>query len=111
MNQDISETTLNTQPNMISMGFIFQMLPVATKEVYDNNKGADHCVFTQSLSVVDDYGNDKKILMFSYNFTRALYNKINWDHFPAQNMVKVGPEFHFNPRFAARIVKDRESAN
>jgi hypothetical protein len=111
MNRDISQTMINSKPDFLSMGFVVQMLPVATKEIYDDNKNVDRCKFSQSLSSVDDYGNDKKILMLTYEFTRALYKKINWDSFQAQAMMKVAPKFHLGPEFGANLMKERGDAN
>ena len=111
MNREISQTMINSKPNFLSMAFAFEMLPVATKEIYDENKNVDRCQFSQSLSSTDDYGNDKKILMLTYEFTRALFKKINWDNFQAQSMMKVAPKFHINSEFGAIVVREREDAN
>jgi hypothetical protein len=111
MNREISQTMMNSKPNFLSMAFGVEMLPVATKELYDNNKDADRCEFLLSLSSIDDYGNDKRILMLSYEFTSALFRKINWDNFQAQSMMKVAPKFRINPEFGANIVREREDAN
>jgi hypothetical protein len=111
MNREISQTMINSKPNFLSMAFAVEMLPVATKEIYDENKNVDRCEFSQSLSSTDDYGNEKKILMLTYEFTRALYRKINWDNFQAQGMMKVAPKFHLNPEFGGDLVKEREDAN
>jgi hypothetical protein len=111
MNNEISQTMINSKPSFLSMAFAFQLLPVATKEIYDENKDVDRCQFSQSLSSTDDYGNDKKILMLTYEFTRALFKKINWDNFQAQGMMKVAPKFRINPEFGAIVVKEREGAN
>jgi hypothetical protein len=111
MNREIAQTMINSKPDFLSMAFVFQMLPVATKEIYDENKNVDRCQFSQSLSSTDDYGNDKKILMLTYEFTRALFKKINWDNFRAQSMMKVAPKFHINSEFGAIVVREREDAN
>ncbi len=102
---------INSKPNMLSMAFVLEMLPVATKEIYDNNKDVDRCEFSQSLSSVDDYGNDKEILMLTYEFTRALYKKINWDNFQAQNMMKVAPKFHMSSEFGVGLMREQQDAN
>lgn len=79
------------------------MLPVATKPVYEENANADKCSFEQTVTILDDYGNNKTVRAFSYNFTRAIYRKINWDNFPAQNMIKVAPGFRINLEFQAIV--------
>jgi hypothetical protein len=107
LNPDLTQTTINLKPNSLSLAFALQSIPVATKEVYDNNKDADRCEFSQSMVIVDEYGNNKKLLMFSYHFTRAIYQKINWDNFLSQNMLKVAPKFHFSSEFQSVVVKER----
>jgi hypothetical protein len=69
LNNELTQTAINSKPNMISMAFVIETLPVATREVYDSNKNVDICEFSQSLLAVDDYGNDKKIPMLTYEFS------------------------------------------
>jgi hypothetical protein len=103
MNETLDRSKVTTEPNTLSLAFLFQMLPAATKTVYEENANADKCSFEQSITILDDYGNDKTILALSYNFTRAIYGKINWDNFPNQNMIKVAPGFRINPEFQAIV--------
>ena len=110
LNPDITQTKINSEPNMLSMAFALQMLPVATKEVYESNKEVDRCEFSQSLSSIDDYGNDKKITMLTYQFTRALYKKINWDNIQAQSMMKIAPKFHMSPEFGIILMKEKQGS-
>jgi hypothetical protein len=108
LNNELTQTAINSKPNMISMAFVIEMLPVATREVYDSNKNVDICEFSQSLLAVDDYGNDKKIPMLTYEFSRSLYKKVNWDKFQAQNLMKIAPKFHSAPEFAQVLLKEAE---
>lgn len=110
LNPDITQTRINSEPNMLSMAFALQMLPVATKEVYENNKEVDRCEFLQSLSSIDDYGNDKKITVLTYQFTRALYKRINWDNVQAQSMMKIAPKFHMSPEFGIILMKEKQGS-
>lgn len=103
MNDMLDSSKVNTEPNTLSMGFLFVMLPTATKDIYEENVDADKCSFSQTMTILDDYGNDKTILALSYTFTRAIYKKINWDNFPNQNMMKVAPGFRFSPEFQTMI--------
>ncbi|MBV9755857.1 MAG: hypothetical protein JO047_02270 [Alphaproteobacteria bacterium] len=97
LNPDITQTKINTEPTVLSMAFSLNMAPVAIKEVYDENPGVDRCSFRQNVAVVDDYGNDRDEWFFSFAFSRQLYKRINWDKFPPQNLMKIAPEFRFNP--------------
>lgn len=83
------------------------MIPAATKSLYDENAVADKCLFIQTITIIDDYGNDKTIPALSYNFTRDIYKKINWDNFPNQNMIKVAPGFRFDPEFQALVSREQ----
>jgi hypothetical protein len=109
LSKDLTQTIINMEPNIISMAFAIQMLPVATKEVYEINKNANNCDFIQSIILTDDYGNDKQMKMFSYHFTRAIYDKVNWDNFESQKMFKIAPKFAFSPEFMALVSKERAS--
>ena len=97
LNETLDSSTVFTKPNTLSLAFLFQMIPAATKALYDENAHADKCSFKQTMTILDDYGNDKTVLALSYTFTRAIYRKINWDNFPNQNMIKVAPGFRIDP--------------
>jgi hypothetical protein len=87
---------------------MFVMIPTATKDAYDDNANADKCTFHQTLTFIDDYGNDKTISAFSYNFTRSIYKKINWENLPNGNMAKIAPGFRFSPEFQAKFAEEHK---
>jgi hypothetical protein len=103
LNENLDNSAVFKEPNTLSMAFLFQMIPPATKSVYDENATANNCSFEQTITILDDYGNDKTVPALSYTFTRAIYSKINWDNFPNQNMVKVAPGFRFTPEFQSMV--------
>jgi hypothetical protein len=43
LNETLGSSTVFTAPNTLSMAFLFQMIPAATKDVYEENAGADKC--------------------------------------------------------------------
>ena len=106
LNSDITRTAVNLMPNTLSMAFAMQMVPAATKEIFERNNNVNRCEFFQKVTTIDDYGNDKSIMMFSYWFTREVYKKINWDNFPAQNMPKVAPKFQFSQEFMVMTIRE-----
>ncbi len=85
LNKDLTQTATNMLPNTITMVFTNEVLTVATKEIYDDNKNADRCDFVQSEIVTDDYGNNAKI------------------------MLKVAPNFRFTPNFEALIMREQRA--
>src|SRR6185437_3982660 len=45
----------------------------------------------------NDYGPAQKILLFSFDFDRARYDKIDWDHFDPANIPKAALNFRYSP--------------
>jgi hypothetical protein len=103
LNETLDSSTVFTEPNTLSLAFLFQMIPPATKDVYEENADADKCSFKQTMTVLDDFGNDMTVPALSYTFTRAIYRKINWDNFPNQNMIKVAPGFRIDPELQTMV--------
>jgi hypothetical protein len=107
LNDRLDQSRVYTQPTTLSMGLIFVIIPTVTKNIYEDNDGADKCSFSQTITILDDYGNDKTVPVLTYTFTRAIYQRINWDNFPNQNMIKVAPGFRFSPEFQAMVSDER----
>ena len=45
----------------------------------------------------NDYGPSQKIPLFSFDFSRALYNKVDWEHFDPATILKVAANFRYSP--------------
>ncbi|NLU09429.1 MAG: hypothetical protein GXW90_00515 [Tepidanaerobacter acetatoxydans] len=43
----------------------------------------------------DGYGNYNWVPLISFEFTREIYDKINWDNFVSQNLVKISQNVKF----------------
>lgn len=97
LNDELTQAKINSEPNTLSLAFIVQVMPVAVEQIYKEHKNADRCHFTQYLTIVDDYGNDKKLLAASFDFTRALFARINWTKFESAKLVRIAPNFRFAP--------------
>ena len=103
LNQEMSKGELMRAPTKTTFAMALQLAPVQIKTLYDTNSTADRCLFQHNIISQDDYGNTKKDTMFSYRFDRATYNKINWDKFKSQSLVKVAKDFTLNPEVMSRI--------
>lgn len=103
LNNELSTTTIRLKKNTVAMTFSFQIAVVATKEAFEANPTVDECAFDVNLSAPDEYGNDVEIPMFHYEFSRTTINKINWDKFEFQNLMKVANGFIFDPKFQMLI--------
>ncbi len=94
-------------PRSITFAFGIQMAPAIVQAVYDGNADVNSCAFNQFIDGVDDYGNTKRTMMFSFHFTRALFKKVNWDGFEAQNLPKIAPQFRFGSAFMQAVEEER----
>jgi hypothetical protein len=78
--------------NVLSLSIMF----VLTRQAYATNPTMDGCVFEGHFLVPDDYGHAQDRLAYSFEFDRALFNRIDWDRMEARNLVKVAKEFHLS---------------
>jgi hypothetical protein len=62
------------------------------------------------IQVQDVYGNDRTEVLFGFDFSRALYTKINWDKFAPENLPKIAPKFSFAIETMKQIETERDAA-
>lgn len=74
---------------MTSIPYITQVI----KNLYHSNNKNDQIHIISYLLTTDLYGNNIKLFCYSFNFNRQLYQKINWQNFQANNIVKIAPDF------------------
>lgn len=106
LNSEMTQSVVRSKPTKVSMAFAVQMASLEVKNFFDDEKSVDRCAFIQNLTFLDEYGNDKTIPMFSYDFDRSTYGKINWDKFQSTNIIKVAKGFKFSPEVAARTSEE-----
>jgi hypothetical protein len=78
------------------------------KQDYDKNPKIDRCRFDSHASVPDDFGNVVDHVLFSYDFDRALFKKINWDKRETRNLIKVAPHFKMSDWFMIQASKETD---
>lgn len=93
MNPDISQTEINESPTIYAGLVGLLMMPEIIVDIYKTNNNVDNLKFTSYLLVADNYGNNKKHQIYSFNFDRHLYEKINWNNFSSEKLVKIAPNF------------------
>lgn len=108
LNPDITQTEINTKPHLLESAFTMEMAPLVTQDLFEKNDKVMTCQFRQILSDVDDYGTDRKRLIFSYKFDRATNNRVNWDNFKAMNFPKIAPAFKYEAWFLQSINEETE---
>ena len=103
LNPDITQTAINSKPHMMESAFTMQMAPVVTHDLFEKNEKVMTCQFRQVLSDVDDYGTERKRLMFSYKFDRATDSRVKWDTLKTTGFLRIAPGFKFEPWFMQAV--------
>ena len=96
MNPDLTQTQLNAMPNTVATGFLLQDVGAMINPMY-RGTSAQETAWDAALTVPDDYGHLQRKTVFSFHFTRALNNRIDWNNFEIANLAKVAPHFWFSP--------------
>lgn len=95
INPELTQTGINLNKDLISTSVSIFFTCAIVPEIYKNTN-LDEVHFRAYLMSPDDYGNNKKHLIYSFNFNRKLNEKINWDNMTANSFMKVAPGFRFS---------------
>lgn len=105
VNTNISHNDINSHPvtlsGAIAMMYASSILPV----LYQNNS-VDDLHVTVYLHGADEYGKEIKMAMMSFDFDRKLNEKINWNSFQAQNILKVASNFKLEKWYEERLAAE-----
>lgn len=87
---------INTHKNSLAIvtGLVHSAMEL--DEAYQNTN-TDRSRVRVVMVLADDYGHRQKIPLFSFGFDRALYNKIDWEHFDPADIPKVAQNFRYSP--------------
>ena len=96
MNPDITQTQVNAEPGMIGEGFLMQAVAAVIHPLYQSTN-AQATSWDAGLNVADDYGHMRRHSVFTFDFSRALDQRINWENFGTANLLKVAPHFRLTP--------------
>lgn len=94
LNPDITQTQINTAPNMICSVYVLEAVVAIIHPLYESSQKLNKSHWSVALKLPDDYGNIQDQVMYTFDFNRALDKKINWDNFQTFNLYKVAPNFH-----------------
>lgn len=99
----VSPTLGNVAPHYLMNIFEAETAPYIVKGFFDRNPTIDQCTFVFQYVNPDDYGNNATYPMVSFDFTRALYQKVNWPRFNEDNLRKIAPNFKGDAHFGALL--------
>ena len=103
LNKEITQTMINSNPSKIAFAFAVQLAPTLTHSLFQSRDRVSRCSFRQRYKVVDDYGNDKELDMFTYSFDRETDKRVNWERLESANFYKIATRFVISPAFQKLI--------
>lgn len=68
----------------------------------------DHVRLVCDVAMPDMYGNAANHHAFTFDFSRALYRRINWPAFKPSNLMFVAPHFVWTKWAMAQLIQERE---
>lgn len=83
-----------------SLHFASLILPF----VYKNNS-AQNTHVNMYLDSPDDFGHLQKHLIMSFDFNRELFDKVDWNNFPPENLTKIAPNFKLDSWYEGKVGK------
>jgi hypothetical protein len=107
LNTDISKLYINEHPFILCLAQGIQEVTFLVMDTYQKNASVDAVHFEVSVEYADDYGNSTTKPMFSFDFNRELFNKINWNSFKIVNLIKIAPHFHYSIWIQQQIEKEK----
>lgn len=110
VNPDLTDGQLDHLPTVLASIFANKTSSLVTETVYKTHKEADKCFFEAVLEAPDSYGNDQEEKIFSYQFDRALYERINWRKFEPSDLYKVAPKWEFGLPVMRRVIAEADRA-
>lgn len=99
----VSSTMGNTAPHYLMNIFEAEVAPSMVKRLFDEAGSPDKCHFVWGYINPDDYGNDKYFKMEDFYFLKSTYQKVNWDRFNINNLIKISDNFNPDPTFSGLV--------
>ncbi|MCB8878254.1 peptidoglycan-binding domain-containing protein [Acidisoma silvae] len=103
-NQQASWHDHNTTVGM--MLFQAEFSAPVVKRFYEDFSAADQCHFEMATSGYDDFGQPSLKDLYSFDLNRAIFSRINWEHFIPTNITRVSLKFAVDPDVQAKITKE-----
>jgi hypothetical protein len=93
LNDSFSDEHYENNPALLFIIIALQASSAATQGFFEENTSSNTCYFKQYLSYADTYGNIQTTLVYTFDFDRDTYKKINWTKFIDANITKVSRHF------------------
>lgn len=105
VNPKITAADIKRFPLTLSGGIGILIATGVVPYIYKTTQ-ADKIHVSLYLDRPDQKGKMSHQLILSFDFTRSLYEKENWDKFPAKRFMEIAPNFKFDPWYDAELKKE-----
>jgi hypothetical protein len=85
-----------TMPTMTGAYISSYATSIILSQIYNLYNNLDTIKVKVYLNWNDQFGTSKRHLLYSFNFDRKLFEKINWDGFMPNDLSSVTHNFHFS---------------
>lgn len=99
MNPNVTRTQVNLAP--VSFSTMVALLGVVAyiQPLYHDSKNTNQLTAKVNLLTPDDYGHLQIHPLFSFSFSRDLFNRIDWDNFEDVRFPRVAAHFKYSQWF------------
>jgi hypothetical protein len=103
INPELTQVQKNRMRFSIASTFLTGSMALAIKEIYQDNPGLNTARFEGVIEFDDAYGNSTKETIYTFEFTRDLYSRINWARFDYTNLSTVSRSFRMTPFYRQKL--------
>ena len=99
----VNQVVINSKPMTLAMTFLIARAPILTQATFDDDNDVQTCIFTYSVLDTDDFGNDRHLTAFTYEFNRSTYEKVNWEKIDDMKFPRITQHFNVGREFQAEF--------
>lgn len=100
LNRDYSAEFYRQRGHSVFFYIVLKKLAATITEmtyVKEADQNPDHCEFHVTVSFRDDFGHTQEAPAISWRFTKALADRVDWQHFDDRNFMQVAQDYKFDP--------------
>lgn len=108
INPDITQTEIDLMPVTHSLADIGLAATTNILSYIFQNSYIYQLHVDTFLSYTDDYGHYVKVPCYSFDFDRDLYNRIDWNNFSGDNLIRIAPNIDFSSWCVDKLNEERQ---
>lgn len=95
LNQSVRSQFFDIRPITVANVVLLLTSASIVESYYKTRSGTVHII--AYLNSRNEYGKKVRLKFLSFDFTKKIYNQIDWNHFASPNLIKVAPNFAYEP--------------